>query len=102
MRLTDYVTLLKSGMSLDEIKEREAHENAVVEEEVVQIETTVEEPVAEVEEVTEPEPDYKALYEESQKNLKELQQQNTKENMKPTDPTVSDEDIINEAFRSLM
>lgn len=101
MRLTDYVTLLKSGMSLDEIKEREAQENAVVEE-VVEIETTVEEPVVEAEEVNEPEPDYKALYEESQKNLKELQQQNTRENMKPTDPTVSDEDIINEAFRSLM
>ena len=107
MKITDYVTLLKAGMTLDEIRQREAEEAAEPEpqpEPQPQPEPEPQPaPSPEPEPQPEPEPDYKALYEAKDKELKDLQKQNTQANMQQEGQNVvSDEDLFKEAVRSFM
>lgn len=105
MKITDYVTLLKAGMTLEEIRQREADEAA---EQEPQPEPQPEPepqpaPSPEPEPQPEPEPDYKALYEAKDKELKDLQKQNTQMNIQPEGQDVmSDEKLFEEAVRSFM
>lgn len=108
MKLSDYVTLLRSGMTLDEIKEREASENEKAEDVTEQ----VEENNPELE--TESETDYKTLYEESIKQIEEIKNQNQEalnslkeaqslnKNQNIKDDTETDEDILKNAVLSFM
>ena len=89
--LKDTLTLLKSGMTLQEIKEREALDNLPGEEakEKDPEPTTPEEGAAPAEDPA-PEIDYKAEYEkllkekaQTEADLKALQQENVRENNAP-------------------
>ena len=60
------------------------------------------EPTPEPEPEPEPEPDYKKLYEESQVKLKEAQKANVNRDVSNSGDNSSDEDIVNDLFRSFM
>lgn len=114
MKLSDYVTLLKGGMKLEEIRAREEQEE--------DNETNTDTGGLHTDPITDTdildsgddssgddrsrdkeveEPDYKALYEQSQKDLKAAQQANVKQNIKDdTDP--SDEELFSELVASFM
>lgn len=105
MKITDYVTLLKAGMTLEEIRQREAEEAAEPESQPEPQPQPEQEPQPEPspEPQPEPEPDYKAMYEAKDKELKDLQKQNTQMNIQPDGQNVvSDEKLFEEAVRSFM
>lgn len=86
--LKDTLTLLKSGMSLQEIKEREALDQNPPDEHKADDPAPAPDP--EPESDPEPEPDYKKMYEDllkekkkSDKDLHELQQEKVHENNAP-------------------
>lgn len=91
--LKDTLTLLKSGMTLQEIKEREALDNLPGDEakEKDPEPKTPEEGAAPAEDPADDEIDYKAEYEkllkekeQTEKDLKALQQENVRENNAPS------------------
>lgn len=88
--ISDIATLIKAGFSMDDIKEvvKAANESPAP---APQAQAPV--PQAQApDKGADDTPDYKALYEQSQKQLKELQEANTKGDMSP-EPLKVDEII---------
>ena len=105
MKFEDLITFAKAGYKPAEVKELLELQ---IENNQPEPEPTPEpepeptpEPEPEPEPTPEPEPDYKKLYEESQKALKEAQEANVRKDASKSDDK-SDEDIVNELFRSYM
>jgi len=96
MKFTDVIALAKAGYSPEDVREFLKVETPSEEPLDSQVEEPIEtEPVKveEKEEVIEPpqpEVDYKALYEESQKKLQEVQTLNTRQNMAGTEENTDD------------
>lgn len=87
--ISDIATLIKAGFSMDDIKEvvKAANESPASQEQApVQPAPAQQAPAAD------DTPDYKALYEQSQKQLKDLQEANTKDDISP-EPLKVDEII---------
>lgn len=87
--ISDIATCIKAGFTMNDIKEvvKAANETAVSP--APEVVPPAPAPVADNADDT---PDYKALYEQSQKDLKELQQANTKDDISP-EPLQVDEII---------
>ena len=90
--ISDIATLIKAGFSMDDIKEvvKAANESPAPQEQAQQAPAPLQAPAAD--KGAEDEPDYKTLYEQSQKQLKELQEANTKDDISP-EPLKVDEII---------
>lgn len=111
MKFDDLMSFVKAGYKPNEIKElieltrEELPTEPVHDEETTEtaetedvIPDTKEEAVTDTVET----PDYKSMYEAKEKELKELQRQNTQQNVQDSVNTKSDEDVVFDAFRSLM
>ena len=97
--ISDIATLIKAGFSMDDIKEvvKAANESPAPQaQSPVQPEPAQQSPVqpepAQQAPAADDTPDYKALYEQSQKQLKDLQEANTKDDISP-EPLKVDEII---------
>lgn len=89
--ISDVATLVKAGFTIDDIKEIVNAEKAPAGDTIAPAAKAQETPkTPEQEKGTEPEPDYKALYEKSQDDLKKAQAQNTKENIAPEPLKIND------------
>ena len=108
--LKDTLTLLKSGMTLQEIKEREALDNLPGDDSAPAEDPTPEEGAAPAEDPA-PEIDYKAKYEEllkekeqTEADLKALQQENVRENNAPkVEEAIKNQDkILSDIARRFM
>lgn len=88
--ISDIATLIKAGFSMDDIKEvvKAANESPAP---APQAQSPAPQAQA-ADKSTDDEPDYKTLYEQSQKQLKELQEANTKDDISP-EPLKVDEII---------
>ena len=80
----DCASMIKAGFSASEIREMLKMEKAEAEENIQKIQEE-QTKVFKKESVKDkdPEPDYKALYEKTKKDLDELQSENTKKDIKP-------------------
>lgn len=87
--ISDIATLIKAGFSMDDIKEvvKAANESPAPQAQSPEQPAPVQQAPA-----ADDTPDYKALYEQSQKQLKDLQEANTKGDMSP-EPLKVDEII---------
>lgn len=87
--ISDIATLIKAGFSMDDIKEvvKAANESPAP-----QAQSPAQPAPAQQAPAADDTPDYKALYEQSQKQLKDLQEANTKGDMSP-EPLKVDEII---------
>ena len=87
--ISDIATLIKAGFSMDDIKEvvKAANESSAPQAQVPAPQAQAQQAPA-----ADDTPDYRALYEQSQKQLKELQEANTKDDISP-DPLKVDEII---------
>lgn len=96
MKFTDIIALAKAGYGPDDVKELLKVETPTEEPLDSQVEETIkadpikEEEKEEVIETPQPEVDYKALYEESQKKLQEVQTLNTRQNMAGAEENTED------------
>lgn len=90
--ISDIATLIKAGFSMDDIKEvvKAANESPAPQPAPAPQAQAQQAPAAD--KGAEDEPDYKTLYEQSQKQLKELQEANTKDDISP-EPLKVDEII---------
>ena len=88
--ISDVATLIKAGFTIDDIKEIVKADKAPAGDTITPPAKEPEAPTPEPEKGTEPEPDYKALYEKSQDDLKKAQAQNTKENIAPEPLKIND------------
>lgn len=88
--ISDIATLVKAGFTLNDIKDIINAEKAPAGDTITPPAKEPETPTPEPEKGTEPEPDYKALYEKSQDDLKKAQAQNTKENIAPEPLKIND------------
>lgn len=90
--ISDIATLVKAGFTMADIKEVIAASNGTNEASTPTVDQKpiINDPEPSKEESNEP--DYKALYEKASKDLKDLQDSNTKENIEP-EPLKIDEII---------
>lgn len=94
--ISDIATLVKAGFTIDDIKEIVKADKAPAGDTITPGAKAPEAPEApkapepETGKDPEPEPDYKALYEKSQDDLKKAQAQNTKENIAPEPLKIND------------
>lgn len=109
MKITDIISLAKMGYSPDDVREflkEESSNTVALDTQAVEVPTT--EPIADVqvnddavkEEPKQPDVDYKALYEEEQKKVQDLQRANVNTNMSGTEED-SEELLISAISRFL-
>lgn len=105
MKFEDLVAFAKAGYTPADVKELMALEPvAEPEKEPKEVEDKeqVKQPEEVIKDKKDDEVDYKALYEESQKKLKAAQEANIRKDSTDSDGSISDEEHLNNLFRSFL